>query len=151
MTAREAVETLLRAGQLRLDVTHMDGRNYQMQSVVAENTTIRPVLWCVRSNKEITLENVRTLQAEHYPIRHKHGGKVDPKNALLSLAEGHKEQTRREAKADAKEDRIRTGRKVMADLDAKAQRSKRRRGKPTGFRWKKPIGGGRPVKVPTYD
>jgi hypothetical protein len=100
----EVIATLLKAGQLMIHTTtkkpthgdymggdHTDGVYYV------------PDIRCKRTNKIITLENVRTIQIEHWPVREKHGGAVDPDNAIISLAEGHKDQTRREQKGDAKE------------------------------------------------
>lgn len=129
----EVIATLLTARQLRI-------------VQVEPGAEPVPVIICLRTGKPITLENVRTIQVEHWPERHKHGGPVSPDNAIVSLAEGHKEQTTREKKADSKEDRIRKGRKVLADVTKKMARYER----PTGFKFKKKVDG-RVVRVPAYD
>lgn len=108
----------------------------------------RAAIICPRTGQQITLENVRRIQVEHWPERHKHGGALSPDNAVVSLKEGHALQTKREQKADAKERRVKREKKFSPDLKKKA---KRVTGKATGWRWKKPMGGGRPIKVPTYD
>lgn len=132
----EVIATLITAKQLVVVTPVMEGGGTCLPYAAIQ---------CPRTKKLVTLDNVRTIQVEHWPQRHKHGGPVSPDNAVISLAEGHKEQTRREKKADAKEDRIRQGRKILVDLEKKARGKK-----PTGYRYKRKIDG-RVVKVPKYD
>jgi hypothetical protein len=84
----------------------------------------KPVIMCPRTGKEITLDNVRTINVEHWPIRHLHGGPVDADNAIISLAEGHAEQTKREQKADAKERRLVIARKAKGEVEVKLTKPK---------------------------
>lgn len=137
----EVIATLLKQGQV---VAVIPRSNYP----TPQDPERRGAIICKRSGQEITLENVRRIQVEHWPKRHKHGGEVSPDNAVISLKEGHAVQTKREKAADAKERRVKRDRKFTPDMDKKKRRVT---GKPTGWRWKKPIGGGRPVKVPTYE
>lgn len=136
----EVIATLLTAMQLHVVKEPWPGKPGLFQR--------RAVIMCHRTRQEITLDNVKRIQVEHWPERHKHGGAVDPKNAIISLKEGHAIQTKREKGQDAKERRVKRDRKFTPNLEKKKRRAA---GKPTGWRWKKPMGRGKPVKVPTYD
>lgn len=119
----EVIATLLTARQLRLRASDL-----------------KPVIMCLRTNQEITLDNVRTVQIEHWPIRHIHGGDVSPDNAVVSLAEGHRQQTTREKKQDRKERRLRVARLAKSETE--------RRFKQPKWRLKKKVSG-EVVKVRT--
>jgi len=121
----EVIATLLKSGQIKVrDESHEwhDGQRHY-----------RAVIICPRTLMEITPDNVRRIQIEHWPERHKHGGEVDPNNAVISLAEGHREQTKREKKADAKERRLKIARRAKHDVEQRISQPK--------FRLKKKMSG----------
>lgn len=103
----EVIATLLTAGQLRIRASDL-----------------RPVIMCLRTSKEITLENVRTIQVEHWPIKAEHGGPVSPDNAVISLAEGHKAQTKKEARDKKHERKLRIARLAKREVEQRVSKSK---------------------------
>jgi hypothetical protein len=92
-----------------------------------------PGILCLRTGERITLDNVRDINVEHWPRREKHGGEVAPENALISLAAGHKVQTKREQKSDAKERRLTVARLAKHEVERRVSRGK--------FRLKKKLNG----------
>lgn len=124
----EVVATLLGSGQLQL--VGPVGDDYR----AAMAAGWRVAVVCLRSHKEITRENVRTIQVEHWPIKHEHGGPVSPDNAVISLSEGHKAQTKREARDKSHERKLRMARLAKADVE-------KRIGKEPKWRLKRKIDG----------
>ena len=144
----EVVATLLKAGQIHVIIPKADDPNprdpYRIAAII-----------CPRTGKQITLENVQTIQVEHWPEKHEHGGEVSPDNAVISLAEGHKRQTKKEARDKKHERKLRIAREALAAAEAhkagtgrlvkvvpigrRAEVSERPKG--PGWRPKKKVGG----------
>jgi hypothetical protein len=138
-TPRETIETLLRARQLRLSWS-ADGSPSITSLTLKEGTEYRPIIICARTGKEITLDNVHQVQVEHWPVKHEHGGPASPENAIISLAVGHKVQTKREARDKAHERKLRIARLAKDQVEKKLTKAR--------WRLKKKIGG-EVVKVRT--
>jgi hypothetical protein len=134
MTPRQVVETLLRARQLRMQAVDTDTGQDIPGRIFISTADWRPIIMCLRSRKEITLDNVHTIDIEHWPIKHEHGGPVSPDNAVVSLGDGHKKQTKREARDKAHERKLRLARLAKADVE-------KRIGKEPKWRLKKKLTG----------
>lgn len=131
----EVIATLLSSNQVRLmHVDALTGEDRTDIPTFRSTATTRPVIMCPRTGKEITLDNVKTIQVEHWPIKHEHGGPVSPDNAVISLSEGHKLQTKREARDKAHERKLRLARLAKADVE-------KRLGKEPKWRLKKKMDG----------
>jgi hypothetical protein len=96
---------------------------------------LRAIIVCPRTGQEITLENVRRIQVEHWPVAYEHGGPTSPDNAIISLREGHMEHTARETQGRGKERRLQIARKAKAEIEQHI-------GKKPKWRLKKKVGGG---------
>jgi len=107
----EVVATLIKAGQLRVIYGP-----HQTQDRVA--------IICLRTGKEITLDNVKRIQIEHWPVAHEHGGDVSPDNAIVSLAEGHMQHSARETQGRGKERRLQIARHAKDEIERKITKPK---------------------------
>lgn len=131
----EVVATLLTAGQVKLRFVDPDtGADKPEIGDFISTATCRPIIKCLRSGKEITLDNVKTIQVEHWPVKHEHGGDVSPDNAVISLSEGHKAQTKREARDKKHERKLRIARLAKKEVE-------KRIGKEPKWRLKRKIDG----------
>jgi hypothetical protein len=117
-TPRETIETLLRADQLRLQGLTPSGAD-DTGMTYRRAAECRPIILCRRTGKEITLDNVHQVEVEHWPMKHEHGGPASPENAIISLADGHARQTKREARDKAHERKLRIARLAKADVEKK--------------------------------
>lgn len=133
----EVLATLLETGAIRAGYFDLDG-------VVHFHKPTEALAFIVdlRTMTPITLDNVRRIQVEHWPISHRHGGPVSPDNALISLSESHMEHTARETQGRGKERRLRIARLAKTNTEKPI-------GKPKKWRFKKKIGSNEVVKVRT--
>ncbi len=123
LKAWEIVAVLLR--QLRVQPIDPDtGNDCGSWGCFGQREDVRPIVICPRTRAEITPENVKRIQIEHWPIAHKDGGETSVDNCIISLAEGHAVHTKRERKQSAKERRLRVARLAKAEVEKKLSKPK---------------------------
>jgi hypothetical protein len=110
MTPKEVIATLIKAKQLVVRGPWGDDAAFGPPG-------LRAAIICPRTGQEITLANVDRVQVEHWPISHEHGGRVSPDNAVISLAEGHMIQTKKESQGRGKERRLQIARRAKTEIE----------------------------------